>query len=285
MKTPLSLFEFIELTNISPTDTLNLAELHFTGAVSYAFPELTLEPGEQIYIVGELQEFLHRYNTVPVEKIAGRFDGRLSNSDETLSLRNGLDLIHTLTYTDEWPWPICADGQGYSLVLKFPTTAPDHSLPQSWECSAHFGGELSGNAIHLDYTKWIDYHLDEDTISSLGNPLDDADLDGTPNQLEFAFGTHPSRPDSRQPKVAVQEDNGSRYPFLEFQLPSQDLSLDYTVEKSDSLEGTWTPVPEALINTISTIWNPDNTRTRTYQIMEEVNDTTRRFYRIKVSDQ
>jgi len=267
-------FEFIELSNISASETLDLSGLSFVGAITFDFPALTLGPGEKFYLAGNLQAFDQRY----AKNAQGLFSGQLSNSSETLTLKNGDTVIHRLTYSDQSPWPECADGPGYSLLLVNAESAPDHSLPESWVCSTHFGGELSGDFITLDYSRWADFNLDEDSLISLGNPLDDADGDGAVNQLEFAMGTSPLKDDVSLPTLAMET---SGLPLFQFQIPAQDLPLTYLIEESANLEDGWTTTASEIV---STILNPDNTRTRTYRIMKPFSSEAVNFYRLKVSD-
>ena len=53
--------------------------------------------------------------------------------------------LQSLRYDDNTPWPTEADGDGYSLVLIAPESAPDHELPQNWRASVNPGGDAGSS--------------------------------------------------------------------------------------------------------------------------------------------
>lgn len=55
-------------------------------------------------------------------------------------------LVDEVTYTDDAPWPTCADGDGQSLSLSSATA--DNSLPGSWSCSGSMGGTPGASNIN-----------------------------------------------------------------------------------------------------------------------------------------
>lgn len=126
--------EFIELRNISPSDTIDLTGVAFTAGIEYQFPIGTLlAPGARI-VVGE----------------AAFLNGtRLSNGGELLVLRDAAGgVIREFAFGDDSPWPVAADGHGYSLVLIRPASNPDPNDPASWRRSAGSGGNPgTGDAI------------------------------------------------------------------------------------------------------------------------------------------
>ncbi|RYZ28105.1 MAG: hypothetical protein EOP49_41735, partial [Sphingobacteriales bacterium] len=56
-------FEFIEVMNISATETVNLTDLKFTEGITFSFPTLALAPGTRALIVGNQAAFQKRYGT------------------------------------------------------------------------------------------------------------------------------------------------------------------------------------------------------------------------------
>jgi hypothetical protein len=80
-----------------------------------------------------------------------------------------------LRYRDTPPWPVEADGDGYSLVLVAPATAPDHELPENWRASVGFGGSPGAS----------------DTIPFTGNAATDllTYALGDPGSVGFQFVT------------------------------------------------------------------------------------------------
>jgi hypothetical protein len=137
------LAEFIELVNISPTVTLNLAGVRFTQGVEFDFTHGTitnLPPGGRVLAVRDLAAFNSIYGAN--RPVAGVFTNgtALSNGGETIKLEDaGNGTIREFTYADAPPWPTWTDG-GHSLVLIDPKSNPDHSMPANWRASFRLGG-------------------------------------------------------------------------------------------------------------------------------------------------
>ena len=134
-------FEFIELLNISRTQSVDLSGVKLEDAVSFDFSTVApalriLPPGGRIIIAENLAGFAARLEPGAQPVVAGAFSGNLSNSSEQLIVRgaNGA-IIKQFTYRDSSPWPAEADGSGLSLVLNTPFTNPNHTLASSWHAS------------------------------------------------------------------------------------------------------------------------------------------------------
>jgi len=112
-------FEFIELKNTGD-ETLDLRGVSFTNGISFSFADsevASLGPGGFALVVRNKSAFESRYGTSLSHLIAGQYEGRLSNSGETVALVdywNGP--IVEFEYGDGRGWPVVADGAGYSLV-------------------------------------------------------------------------------------------------------------------------------------------------------------------------
>jgi len=152
--------EFIEITNTSPF-SVSLAGLTFSDGFAFDFDQHSslqlLNSGESLLIVRDLATFRAVYGNTHDSIIAGTFqeDTGLSNGGETITLSdaNGIDLT-SITYNDRQPWPLEADGTGYSLIF----TGGDPNIPTNWRPSTTLGGNpgssdripfLAGNL--LDY--------------------------------------------------------------------------------------------------------------------------------------
>ncbi|MFT5523194.1 MAG: hypothetical protein ACI9HK_001140, partial [Pirellulaceae bacterium] len=137
-------FEFVELLNISP-QSLALTDVEFVDGspVTFSFADSSiqqLEPNERVLVVGNRQAFELRYGVgLP---IAGEFEsGGLANGGEGITVvGTGNTILQDFTYDDRLPWPITADGYGFSLVLIDPTTNPDHNNPFNWRASGDVHG-------------------------------------------------------------------------------------------------------------------------------------------------
>lgn len=134
-------FEFIELMNISRTQSVDLSGVKLDDAVVFDFgtvaPALRiLPPGARIIIAENAAGFVARMETGAQPVVAGVYQGNLSNSGEQLIVRaaNGA-VIKQFAYRDSSPWPVEADGGGFSLVLNAPFANPDHTLASSWHAS------------------------------------------------------------------------------------------------------------------------------------------------------
>lgn len=281
-------FEFIELMNVSGSDVIDLKNLAFSGALTFNFSAASvtsLAPGQRVLLVNDRAAFTERYGIR--SNVIGTYSGSLSNNSETLTLSLiGGATIHRFTYDDEAPWPICADGLGHSLVLKNPTTAPDHNLPTSWECSAHFGGDLGGTPVVFDYTRWREQSFSASQLTGLTAPGADFDGDGLSNFLEYIYGTSPTANNSPilRPSSSVITSGGNEYPVISIQRSSFDLPINLEFQSSSILSG-WNTEPSGSYTIVVGPINPDGTRSENYRSNEPISDHIKRFYRLKFSTQ
>ena len=105
--------EFLELKNIG-TNALNLAGLSFTAGISFTFPSGTLlGPGGFVVLVRNAAAFQSRY---PGVAMGGVYTGKLDNGGETVRVSTELSPLFDFDYDDRAPWPLAADGYGFSVV-------------------------------------------------------------------------------------------------------------------------------------------------------------------------
>ena len=145
--------EYVELLNVSgapvalfdaqnPADTWSLS-----GGISYDFPtNLTMRPGQFLLVIATnaVEEFRLSYGLSTNVVILGPWLKSLNNSGDTIRLRandqDPLDgyvfryVVDEVSYSDQLPWPLAADGLGGSLERSdsraFGNTADNwHSLP------------------------------------------------------------------------------------------------------------------------------------------------------------
>jgi hypothetical protein len=134
-------FDFLELINTSTTTTLDLSGVHLEGGVQFAFPQMSLAPGQRAVVVDNLAAFRQRYGSQI--DVAGQFQGSLNNGGEDIALHDaGGTPILQLSYADSDPWPLRADGSGASLELIDVLTTPvnEYARPVRWRASTDFGG-------------------------------------------------------------------------------------------------------------------------------------------------
>ncbi len=128
--------EFLELKNTGGT-TIDLTGLSFTG-ITFSFTNNTkLVPGAFWMLVRNPSVFAAKYPGVTVN---GVYSGRLDNAGEQLRLTTPFgSAVLNVTYDDVVPWPLAADGFGFSLVPSGAAPGED-SNPQHWRASSNPGG-------------------------------------------------------------------------------------------------------------------------------------------------
>ena len=267
-------FEFIELTNIG-TKHVDLDDVYFYGAIDFNFTGAltgrTLAPGGRVIVASKRTAFEFRYGTgLPV---AGSYKGNLGNGGETVRLYFPNDsVLRALTYTDFAPWPAAADGTGRSLVLKRPTTNPDHTAATSWRASTTTGGAPGG----VDSMTLAAFN----TANGISNPLADNDNDSLNNFLEYALGGNPNN--GGQAELPDLGANGGFATFT-FTRPGNADDLAYTVEGTTDLA---TPASWSAANVVllSSVENLDGTATVVYRSAQPINSTARQYMRLRVTE-
>ncbi|MDX9752566.1 MAG: lamin tail domain-containing protein [bacterium] len=127
--------EFLELYN-SGQETVDLSGWAFDSGIDFVIPEGTLLPADG-YLVICRNEFRLRqkYALAAAVLSCGNYaPSNLSNSGEQIRLidREG-NRVNQVSYTDSFPWPIEADGDGSSLELVHPGV--DTNNPIYWRGS------------------------------------------------------------------------------------------------------------------------------------------------------
>ena len=138
-------FEFIELKNVGDTD-LDLSGVHFTNGITYTFPVgSAIAPGRFLVLVSNPTAFAAKY---PGVRVDGVYSGNLSNQGEKITLDDvsGTNLF-SVSYGESSPWPMTADGAGFSLVPVNPNVNPDPSNPANWRASSRIGGSPGSDDV------------------------------------------------------------------------------------------------------------------------------------------
>ncbi len=266
-------YEYVELLNIGAS-TLDLTGVRFEDAISFAFPAQTfLPPGGRVLVVRHLAAFTARHGaTLGEAPVAGVYDGRFSNDGEHVLLTGPAGALIGFTYDDHAPWPAAADGDGASLVLVDPCSAPDHNDPASWRASCLQGGS-PGTGDALTLADWM-------LARGLTDPSADPDHDGLDNFGEFATGGDPLRDSSaRLPRVALVAVGPALHAVLEFRLSlaAADAVLT-TIESSADLR-SWADASADFV-TLGQTWHADGTVTVTCRSTLPAAPATRSFHRL-----
>jgi hypothetical protein len=128
-------FEFIELQNRSTTP-VNLSGCTFEG-IDYAFkPGTIIAASNFVLLVRNAVAFTNRYPGVAYH---GIYWGGLDKDGEKLRLKNSDgNNVFSVEYNDAPPWPLGANGFGWSLVNQNPEADPDDWA--NWRASRNAAG-------------------------------------------------------------------------------------------------------------------------------------------------
>jgi hypothetical protein len=130
-------YEFIELKNIGD-ETLDLSGLNFSCGITYSFPNnAMLDSNTFIVLASNANAFVTRYGF----QAFGEYEGQLDNNGETLALNSaGGDTLIKIRYTDQYPWPRSADGDGYSIVPREKDPYQNQNDAVNWMASRDIHG-------------------------------------------------------------------------------------------------------------------------------------------------
>ncbi len=278
-------FEFIEIKNIGNT-SLDLTGVRFTKGVDFDFEGsaiTTLAPGAIALVVRNEDAFEMRYGAgLPV---AGEFmPDNFSNSNENVKLSFGAGVaIQEFHYSDGPPWPAAPDGEGFSLQLRDPGSAPDHSLPENWAASITLGGSPGTDEARRTIGDW---KRERFSVAELADPaisgdLADGDGDGLSTLMEYALGADPHRPDAYLlPGVVSVLEDGEHYPGMRFRRSSGAGDLDYVIETSGNLID-WLPAAGRVL--VEKRDNGDGSITETHRLPTAFSASEELFLRLRVS--
>ena len=128
--------EWIELRNQMAVD-MDISGWSLAGGVEFTFPEGTVVPGGS-YLVAALSP-ADLMSATGMTNVPGPFVGRLSNSGETLELRNNNQrVMDSVSYGVDGDWPVGANGAGPSLAKFDEEGAGDQG--NYWRMSEQIGG-------------------------------------------------------------------------------------------------------------------------------------------------
>lgn len=133
--------EFIEILN-NGFETVNLTGVYFGGTgLVYQFPiGSSVEAGQSLVLANSAITYELKYG----ESAFDEYSRSLSNDGQTISLLDGFgNTIDEVTYNDQLPWPVEADGDGYFLELVDPNS--DNSDPANWVATQDVDFTLSTN--------------------------------------------------------------------------------------------------------------------------------------------
>src|SRR5436190_2452668 len=128
--------EWVELHSLMSVD-MDISGWSLANGIDYTFPTGTIVPGGGYLVVAVSPGTLMA--ATGLTNVMGPFSGRLSNSGETLELRdNNQRVVDSLSYGTSGTWPVAPDGGGASLAKRNPNGATADS--SNWSASAQVGG-------------------------------------------------------------------------------------------------------------------------------------------------
>jgi len=278
-------FEFVRLMNIG-TVPVDLSGVQFTVGITFNFTSGSIRyvaPGANVLIVKRLTAFQTRYGHAYDSLIAGEYSGNLSNSGEELRLvAANAAVIRDFTFDDDPPWPTAPDGNGPSLVLRNPTSNPNHGIATNWTASAMPGGMPGGAAHPETYSFWRNLFWSTPTSAdnAIAGPDADPDGDGLNNLAEYIYGLNPTLADSA-PRVAAAVETVGSDPHLTVSLKLSGGASDVTITpqvSSDLLN--WSSGPPA-VQLLQTIPGEDGRTTYQYYDASPVSANQQRFFRFQ----
>jgi len=126
--------EYLEIKNTSTTLTLDVSGLQITDGVEYTFPVGTSMPPQSFLVIASNETELAI--KCPSADIIGTYTGALSNGGEQIEFVSFVgDTIIRVEYDDKSPWPVEADGDGYSLVPTAPNPVGAQNDASLWKLS------------------------------------------------------------------------------------------------------------------------------------------------------
>ncbi|MBN2843261.1 MAG: lamin tail domain-containing protein, partial [Sedimentisphaerales bacterium] len=179
--------EFVELTNIG-SEPISLYQLYFDQGITFTFPDIMINSGEYVVITDNISLFTQTYPDF-TGILAGEFTGSLSNSGETLTLKDisGI-IIQQFSYSDKW-YNI-TDGDGFSLSIIDALQPTDSwNYPDNWRPGNTPGGSpgfddtgdipAPGSIIineilahsHAEASDWIELYNTTETPINIGGWL------------------------------------------------------------------------------------------------------------------
>jgi hypothetical protein len=159
--------EFIEFKNTGST-SINISGMKLDSAVHCEFPVNTLLAPQQFFVVASKpHSFTSFYGFPP----SANYSGNFSNGGEYVLLTDPLgNKVLSFTYSDASPWPVEADGEGFSLnsVENNPTGDPNNY--SYWKSSNFYNGTPFTDEFGVSVEKSI---IEEVNINIYPNPASD----------------------------------------------------------------------------------------------------------------
>ena len=134
-------FEFLEIHNRGGA-AADLVGMRLTDGIEFDFLDAaSIQPGGHAVVVRNADAFQMRYGQDVA--VIGVYEGSLSNAGEDIDLVDGAgNVLFSVNYSDNDPWPVRADGFGATLELADVNgvNAATRNKWYSWQASSENGG-------------------------------------------------------------------------------------------------------------------------------------------------
>jgi CotH kinase protein/Lamin Tail Domain len=123
--------QYVEICNPGARE-VDLSKWSFTKGIKFIFPEgAKLGPGTYLVVCANPAALARQYGQVPA---LGPFKGHLSHRKERIELADARgQVVDSVQYSDQEPWPGGADGYSSSLERICPSA--DSDTPENWAAS------------------------------------------------------------------------------------------------------------------------------------------------------
>lgn len=129
--------EFLELKNTG-NSAVNISGVTIDTAVYFTVPEGTILTPKAFYVVASKPGSFYQYYGM---NASGNFQGNLSNAGEFVLINDrSANKILSFTFSDDFPWPVSADGDGNSLSANISLPTGDPNDYGYWKSSIKIGG-------------------------------------------------------------------------------------------------------------------------------------------------
>ena len=188
-----------------------------------------------------------------------------------MSKSGAIELIK-LTYNDQAPWPIQADGNGNSMIF----TGNVQAQATSWSAHAAIGGApgMPDTALSTGYEDWK-------TVNGITDDLSDSDNDGLSSLAEYATGNNPNianpAPTITLGLIIVEAND---FFSITYQQGLNVSDILFEIQESSDLEN-WTTIPAPIL--VEEKVDPTTqTKKVTRRLSNSVNQDPKKFLRVRM---
>jgi hypothetical protein len=176
--------EFLELKNTG-NSAVNISGVTIDTAVYFIVPEGEILPPKAFYVVASKPGTFYAFYGM---NASGNFKGNLSNAGEFILINDRTaGEILSFSYSDDFPWPVSADGDGNSLSANTSLPAGDPNEYGYWKSSIKIGGSPFADDETTTYAGSVKEDLIRGQLAISPNPASDAVIIHIDEQVSGTF--------------------------------------------------------------------------------------------------